>query len=383
MVNYTKTGKPKLIRLNTIDWSLGQLSGQLRFLSSEFEVVAAADDSGLLAGVAEREGVRTVAVPMKRKISLASDLRSLVTLYRLFRRERPFIVHTNTPKASLLSMIAARAARVPNRVYTVTGLRFETTHGPMRSILKTMERITCACATKVIPEGDGVKATLLRERITSKPMQKILNGNINGIDLGHFDRTPEIVKQAAEIRGGSDAFTFIFIGRMGRDKGINELVAAFDRLCAERQDVRLLLVGWFEDELDPVLPETKSTIDRNPDIVFVGYRDDIRPCLAASDSLVLPSYREGFPNVLLQAGAMGLPSIVTDVNGSNEIIADGRNGTIIPKQDTEALLRAMRDMVGSPEKTAKMAKQARPMIAARFAQQDVWRAILEMYKRLG
>ncbi len=378
----SKTGKPKLIRLNTIDWALLQLSGQLRFLSSEFEVIAAADDSGLLAEVAKREGVRTVAVPMKRKISLVSDFRSLIALYRLFRRERPFIVHSSTPKASLLSMIAARAARVPNRIYTVTGLRFETTHGLMLSILKTMERITCACATKVIPEGDGVKATLQRERITRKPLQKILNGNINGVDLGHFDRTPEVLKQASEIRGSSDAFTFVFIGRMGRDKGINELVAAFDRLCTERQDVRLRLVGWFEDNIDPVLPETKSTIERNPNIDFAGYWDDVRPCLAASDALVLPSYREGFPNVLLQAGAMGLPSIVTDVNGSNEIIVNGHNGTIIPKQNTDALLSAMRDMVSSPEKTAKMAEQARPMVAARFAQQDVWRAILKMYKQL-
>ena len=181
----------KLFRLNTIDWSLGMLSGQLKFLNQEFEVVAVANDSGILKEVAEREGVRTIGAPMHREISIAADCRSLVALYKLFRRERPYIVHSNTPKASLLSMVAAWAARVPHRIYLVTGLRFETTHGILRFILKTMERITCLCATKVIPEGDGVKETLRREHITRKPLQKIHHGNINGIDLEHYTRTPE------------------------------------------------------------------------------------------------------------------------------------------------------------------------------------------------
>lgn len=383
LTDYRSINKPKLIRLTTIDGSLySLLQGQLGYIGSEFEVIAAADDSGLLAKVAEREGVRTVAVPMKREISLAADCRSLVALFRLFRRESPFIVHANTPKASLLSMVAAWAARVPNRLYTVTGLRFETAHGPLRFILKTMERITCLCATKVIPEGDGVKETLLRERITRKPMQKIHNGNINGIDLDHFDRTPEVMKKAEEIRGGSDDLTFIFIGRMVRDKGINELVAAFDKLCAERPNIRLMLVGRFEDDLDPVLPETKRTIQSNPKIVEAGYQTDVRPYLAASDVLVLPSYREGFPNVVLQAGAMGLPSIVTDINGCNEIITDGRNGTIIPKQNADELYRAMRMLSENPKTIAKMAEQARPMIADRYRQQDVWRAMIDMYRQL-
>lgn len=358
------------------------LRGQLRFLNQEFEVVAVADDSGKLAEVAEREGVRTIGVPMHREISIAADCRSLVALYKLFRRERPHIVHSNTPKASLLSMVAAWAARVPHRIYLVTGLRFETTHGVLRFILKTMERITCLCATKVIPEGDGVKATLLRERITRKPLQKIHNGNINGIDLVHFDRTEEVMARARKIRNGSEDFTFIFIGRMVRDKGINELVAAFDRLNREIPATKLLLVGKFEDELDPVLPETKRTIEQNKKIEFAGYQNDIRPFLVASDVAVLPSYREGFPNVVIQAGAMGLAQIVTDINGCNEVVIEGRNGLIIPKQNEQALYEAMRRLATNRELTAKMASEAREMVASRYRQQDVWEAILEMYKGL-
>ena len=372
----------KLFRLNTIDWSLNMLRGQLRFLNQEFEVVAVADDSGVLQEVAEREGVRTIAVPMRREISIAADCRSLVTLYKLFRRERPHIVHSNTPKASLLSMVASWAARVPHRIYLVTGLRFETTHGILRFILKTMERITCLCATKVIPEGDGVKDTLRREKITRKPLQKIHHGNINGIDLEHYARTPEVVQRATEIRDGSEDFTFIFIGRMVRDKGINELVAAFDRLNREIPATKLLLVGKFEDELDPVLPETKQMIENNPKIEFAGYQNDVRPFLVASDVAVLPSYREGFPNVVIQAGAMELAQIVTDINGCNEIVVDGRNGLIVPKQNEEALYEAMRRLATDRELTARMAASAREMVATRFRQEDVWDELLKMYKSL-
>lgn len=372
----------KLFRLNTIDWSLNMLRGQLRFLNQEFEVVAVADDSGELAKVAEREGIRTIGVPMRREISLAADCRSLVALYKLFRRERPHIVHSNTPKASLLSMVAAWATRVPHRIYLVTGLRFETTHGILRFILKTMERITCLCATKVIPEGDGVKDTLRREKITRKPLQKIHHGNINGIDLEHFARTPEVVQRAKDIRSGSDDFTFIFIGRMVRDKGINELVAAFDRLNQELPTTKLLLVGKFEDELDPVLPETKQIIEKNPKIVFTGYQNDVRPYLVAADVAVLPSYREGFPNVVIQAGAMGLAQIATNINGCNEVVIDGQNGLIIPKQNEQALYEAMLRLATDRELTAKMAASAREMVATRYRQQDVWEAILKMYKSL-
>ena len=372
----------KLFRLSTIDGSLNFLRGQLRFLNQEFEVVAVADDSGVLQEVAEREGVRTIAVPMRREISIAADCRSLVTLYKLFRRERPHIVHSNTPKASLLSMVAAWAARVPHRIYLVTGLRFETTHGILRFILKTMERITCLCATKVIPEGDGVKDTLRREKITRKPLQKIHHGNINGIDLEHYARTPEVVQRATEIRDGSEDFTFIFIGRMVRDKGINELVAAFDRLNREIPATKLLLVGKFEDELDPVMPETKQMIENNPKIEFAGYQNDVRPFLVASDVAVLPSYREGFPNVVIQAGAMGLAQIVTDINGCNEVVVDGRNGLIVPKQNEEALYEAMRRLATDRELTARMAASAREMVATRFRQEDVWDELLKMYKSL-
>lgn len=373
----------KILRLTTADISLNSLiKGQLRYLSQYFEVVGVASDTGVLEHVGEREGVRTVNVPMHREISLFADVKSLFALIKLFRHERPDIVHANTPKASLLGMVAAWLCRVPNRIYTVTGLRFETTSGVMRFVLKTMERITCFCATKVIPEGDGVKAALLREHITRKPMQKIHNGNINGVDLDWYDRTEEVMQSAEKIKGDGEEFRFVFVGRIVRDKGICELVEAFTRLRMVRPDVKLMIVGRFEEDLDPLPYSTRDFLNTCPAVELAGYQSDVRPYIAASNVLVLPSYREGFPNVILQAGAMGLPVIVTDVNGSDEVVEQGVNGIIVPKYDVEALYNAMLTMVNNADKTKQMSDVARKMIAERFDQRDVWAATVEMYKQL-
>ena len=189
------------------------------------------------------------------------------------------------------------------------------------------------------------------------------------------------MKQAAAYRK-EGCFTFCFVGRIVRDKGINELVSAFVRLHKLYPQVRLLLVGPFEKELDPVLPETDKTIQEHPAIRFMGFQPDVRPFLVASDTLVLPSYREGFPNVVLQAGAMGLPSIVTDINGSNEIIIQNENGVIIPSKDEGLLYRAMENFLLHPEEVERMAEKARPLIASRYDRMVMWEALLKEYKRI-
>lgn len=372
---------PKLMRVTTHDISLDSLlRGQLGFMASNgFDVVGVAADTGRLDNVRSREGVRCIDLPMNRQISPFSDLRSLWKMIRTMRRERPDIVHSNTPKGSLLAMTAAWLCRVPVRVYTVTGLRFETATGLFRFILKSMERITCSCATEVIPEGDGVARALKREGITSRPLRKIHNGNINGIDLTHFD--PEAV--APIRRFDSGIVTFIFIGRVVRDKGVTELVRAFDRLSRECQGkVRLLMVGPYEPELDPVDDSIRMIIKENTAIAHVGHQSDVRPWLASADVLVLPSYREGFPNSVLEAGAMGLPVIVTDVNGADEIIDPGVNGFIVPKRDVEALYDAMVRLIAEPDLRRSMARAARGVIMDKFNRKDIHQATLDRYREL-
>lgn len=374
--------KPKLIRLTTVALSLDVLlRGQLRFLNRTFEVIAVASGREPLDAVGQREGVRTVEIPMQRNIAPMADLVSLWRLFRLFRREKPHIVHANTPKGSLLGMLAARLAGVPHRLYTVTGLRFETERGLLRLLLLTMERITCACATRVIPEGRGVRDTLLREQITRKPLEVIHNGNINGIDLDWYARRDDVLRIAAGFRT-KERFTFCFVGRLVRDKGIEELVRTFCRLTDRHPDARLLLVGPFEPELDPLHPDTEREILGNPRIRYTGYQTDIRPWLAASDALVFPSHREGFPNVLLQAAAMDLPAIATDINGCNEIILPGTNGVLVPVCDEDALFRAMSHFIEDPDRTSQMGAQARQSVAQRFNSRDVWESLKNLYCNL-
>lgn len=350
-------------------------------LSGHYEVVAVSSPGEEMRVLEEREGVRTIAIPMERRISLIKDFISLIRLIVLFAKEKPDMVHSITSKAGLLSMLAAWITRVPVRMHTFTGLVFPTATGKMQKLLIAMDRLTCFCATHINPEGEGVKRDLVDYKITSKPLHIIANGNVNGIDLEHFDRTPEVMEKAWFYRE-EGIFTFCFVGRMVKDKGINELVRSFLRLYQENGRVRLLLVGPFEKELDPVLPEVEEQILHHLGICSVGFQGDVRPFLAASDALVFPSYREGFPNVVIQAGAMGLPAIVTDINGCNEIVLPEQNGVVIPPKNEQALYEAMKYFVTHPEDVEKMAANTRPLIASRYEQRMVWDALLAEYKSI-
>ena len=372
--------KKKVIRISTVPMSLNLLlQGQLKMLSADYEVVAVSSPGKDLEEVALREGVRTVAIPMERRISPLKDLVSLYQLMVLFRKEKPWMVHSLTPKAGLLAMLASRLCRVPVRIHTFTGLVFPSTTGLKRQLLMATDRLTCACATLVNPEGKGVKRDLEHFDITKKPLYIIGNGNINGIDLDYFCRTPEVMEQAATYRE-PDCTTYCFVGRMVGDKGINELITAFTHLYQSHPECRLLLVGPFEEKLDPVRPETRSAIEHHAAIRFVGWQDDIRPFLAASDIFVFPSYREGFPNVVLQAGAMDLPSIVTNINGCNEIISDGVNGLIIPPKDAEQLEAAMQQLLVDLPRRQRMARKARLWIAERYERKALWEKLKKVYQ---
>lgn len=367
--------KKKIVRSSTIPQSLSTFcKGVLRELSHEYEVVAISSPGDALDEVRTREGVRTIAVPMERHISLFKDLKSLWRMWRVLRAEKPDMIHSITPKAGLISMMAAWLAGVPVRVHMFTGLVWPTSTGLKRRILMATDWLTCACATHIIPEGEGVKADLLNHHITRKPLQVLGYGNIRGIDLDYFD--PE---KFVDDRRHEDGFTFVFVGRIVRDKGINELIQAFDRLHLEHPQTRLVLVGPREDNLDPVLPETLQRIDQGDGIEAVGRQSDVRPFYTGADALVFPSYREGFPNVVIEAGAMGLPSIVTDINGSREIIVDGETGIIVPPQDAEALYQAMKRFVEDDKMVKALAAKARPLIASRFEQGYVRNCLYDFY----
>ena len=405
--------RKKLIRVTTADISLNSLlKGQLNFLNQYFEVIGVAKDTGVLKVVSEREGIRVVDAPLERPISLVKDIKGLWFLYRLFRKEKPWCVHANTPKGSLLAMIAAWFACVPHRVYTVTGLRYQGAHGVLRMILKTMERLSCLFATNVIPEGQGVLQCLKRDNITKKSLQVIHYGNINGKDTEFFSRDNTIqtasLKQAdkqiflrdlsekearslvrSELGFSNNDFIFVFIGRLVNDKGLGELADALRKLEDEKFEIKLLLIGEIDGEDDALAKDKLNYLMQSKNVKYIGVQSDIRPYLMASDVLVFPSYREGFPNVPLEAGALGLPAIVTNINGSNEIIEDGVNGKIIQSpldnkgmrvnDITIELYTMMKWFYYHPEEVKRMGENARPIICERYEQQNVWNALLKFY----
>ncbi|MGV4438329.1 glycosyltransferase family 4 protein [Ornithobacterium rhinotracheale] len=380
-----KNSQIKLFRTATVPISLNiLLRGQLKFLNQFYEVTAVSGKGKNLEAVQQREGVKTMQVEMQRQISPFKDLVSLIEMYQLLKKEKPTIIHSITPKAGLLSMVAGKMAGVPIRIHTFTGLIFPYRTGFLQKILILMDKVLCACATHIFPEGKGVKHDLQRYGITHKPLEIIANGNVNGIDTDYFSKeqiSEETLNTLREQYNIShDDFVFCFVGRLVKDKGIIELIDAFTEL--NNPKTKLILVGKEEPKLDPLPAETIQKMNENPNIIRTGFQSDIRPFLALSHAFVFPSYREGFPNVVLQAQSMELPCIVTDISGSNEIIENNINGTIIPKQNTEELERAMRNYQHNHVALAVLKNNTRKNIIAKYTQQHVWECLHEKYEQI-
>ena len=393
----------KLFRITTVPVSVEKLLGkQLTFMNQFYEVTAISSDKEDLERVGQELGIRTKAIEMTRKITPIQDLKSLWQMYCYLKKEKPNIVHTHTPKAGLIGMIAAKLAGIKVRLHTVAGLPLMETSGVKRKVLNLVEKLTYACATKVYPNSYGLKDFILKEKFCPPHKLKVIgNGSTNGIDTTYFDPALFSPQQKKEIRQQwqleEDDFVWIFVGRLVKDKGINELVVAFRQLTEEFNDSenknssvdnirnrapKLLLVGPLEPELDPLLPETLREMEHNKNILTVGYQKDVRPYLAAADALVFPSYREGFPNVVMQAGAMELPSIVTDINGCNEIIKNNENGMIISVKNNDQIYNALLKLMADLSLYNKMKSQAREYIVQRYDQKLIWNAILAEYREL-
>ncbi|GAB5522315.1 MAG: glycosyltransferase family 4 protein [Roseivirga sp.] len=375
----------KLVRITTVPVSLKYLlRGQFKHFSSlGFDVVAVSADGPEIEEFVQEEGVSHRVIPLTRKITPFKDLYCIFKLYALIRREKATIVHTHTPKAGLIGMIAAYLARVPVRMHTVAGLPLMGTAGMKKKVLIGVEEITYRFATNVYPNSHALK-NFIKQNICDddNKIKVIANGSSNGIDTQFFKRTPELEEQAKAIRSehgiSEDAMVAIFIGRITGDKGMNELMSAMSQI----KTLKLFLVGDFEPDLDPLSPEAMTELNGNPDIIWVGFRSDVRPYLMAADFLVFPSYREGFPNVPLQAGALGLPGVLTDINGCNELVEHGVNGLLIEPRNAVSLEKAISRLMNEPELFASMKREARRMVEERYGREVVWKALEEEYSQL-
>ena len=373
--------KKKIIRTVTVPQSLVLFEEvMMRMNRDGYEMIVVTSPGDRLETFKQRHPQeRTIEIPMERRISLTKDLKSLWQMIKVMRKEKPYMVHSMTPKAGLLTMISGWLTGVPVRVHTFTGLVWPTETGLKRKILLATDWITCACATHVIPEGQGVLDDLKNHGVCKKPMKVLGYGNVMGVDMERFNPA-----RFADVKKDESIFRFVFVGRIVGDKGINELVEAFVRLNMEYPATQLTLVGKYEANLDPVKPETLKVIEENPYIDACGlkYGDDLLVEYMKSDCFVMPSYREGLPNTVMEAGAMGLPSVVTDINGSREIIIHGDNGLIVPSKNSDALYEAMKHMIEDTSAREKMAAKARSLIDSRFEKSFVQGCLIEFYKEI-
>jgi glycosyltransferase involved in cell wall biosynthesis len=381
------TTKPRLLRITTVPISLKiLLRGQLSFFQKKgFEVLTASDDGPEVQQLIE-DGIPHCVVPMTRKITPARDLISLFKLILLIRRFKPDIVHTHTPKAGLLGMMASRICRIPVRIHTVAGLPLMERSGLVKRILIATEKITYSCATGVFSNSEGLRSyihSVIRPKTTVRVLGK---GSSNGIDLNYFSSSSYLHEQALILRNkysiSSNDTVFCFVGRIVRDKGINELVDAFDRL-SKKISAKLILVGPFEDNLDPIAPAARQLINDHPGIISLGYVQDVRPALAASDIFVFPSYREGFPNVVMQACALELPAIATDINGCNEIVKNGITGLLVKPKNVSALFESMDHLASDKMQRIRMGKAGRCYVEDNFDQQKIWNELHGIYTSFG
>lgn len=370
----------KIIRAVTVPQSLGFCrDNMIKMREMGYDMVAVSSSGEDLNKLRDNDGFYCVEVPMERHISLTRDLKSLWLMIKVIRKEKPYMVHSMTPKAGLLTMLAGWLTGVPIRVHTFTGLVWPTAIGLKRKILMATDWITCACATHIIPEGQGVLDDLKNHKVCRKPMKVLGYGNVKGVDMERFNP-----KRFADVKKDENKFRFVFVGRIVGDKGINELVEAFVSLNKEHPNTQLTLVGKYEAHLDPVKPETLKLIEGSSCIDACGprYGDDLLVEYMKSDCFVMPSYREGFPNTVMEAGAMGLPSVVTDINGSREIIIHGENGLIVPPKNTDALYEAMKQMVEDASVREKMTTNARPFIESRFEKSFVQGCLIKFYEEI-
>ncbi|MCW5520389.1 glycosyltransferase family 4 protein [Aureitalea sp. L0-47] len=379
--------KRKLVRITTVPISLEKLlEGQLAFMSNYFDVIAVSSCKQQLNAYGNKEGVRTYHLPMTRKITPLKDLYCVYRLYRFLKKEKPVIVHTHTPKAGIVGMMAARLARVPIRLHTVAGLPLMEASGFKRKILNVVEKKTYSYSTKVLPNSRGLKEIIVEEGFCSASKLEVLGeGSSNGIDCDYFSpqhfTKEQIWAKREELGISSDDSVFVFIGRIVKDKGIDELVRAFELLAKEMDNCKLLLVGPFENDLDPVSANTQRTVNEHSSIMCTGYQADVRIYLALSDFMVFPSYREGFPNVVMQAGAMELPVIASNINGCNEIIENGVNGLLVPVKDAESIYRSMQQLLQDKKLSEELKNNARMRIVERYDRLKMWNTILAEYER--
>ena len=374
----------KLIIITTVPMSLATLvKGQAKYLSSYFDVKLVTSFSEKNQEISKDEGVELKSIDMTRQITIIKDLRALIELYKYFKNQKPDIVYTFTPKAGLLGMMASFLSRVPVRIHNIVGMPLMEATGKKFILLKFIERLTYFFSTNLFCNSFGLKK-FINENLTKKDVKVIAQGSINGVDTEFFKNTKtldekELIRDKFKI--DKKDFVITFVGRIVKDKGINELIEAFVNLSKKYNNLKLLLVGDYEEHLNPIKKENKILIDSLDSIITVGFQNDIRDFLSITDLFVLPSYREGLPNSLIEAGSFGIPLLATNINGCNEIIDDGITGILVEKKSAKKLEEAIDKLLEDKELYNSIKLKVRDRIIEKYEQKYFWNELKNEIKK--
>lgn len=374
--------RPHIVVGITASQSCLILGGRLRTLrEAGFRVTLVSGPGELLTRTAAEEGVESIAVPMRREMAPVSDLWSLMRLCWLLYRLKPEITEFSTPKAGLLGSVAAMLCGVPSRVYLLRGLKLETSTGVKRRILLAAERLASACSHAVLCNSESLRNIALALRVApASKLHMLGSGSSNGVDVEHFSPGPGILR--ARLCLPSDAPVVGFVGRLTRDKGLPELVEAFDAIMAAKPLAHLLLVGWFDAAEDALDRDLRVRIKNHPRIHMTGYVADTAPYYRVMDVMVLPTWREGFPNVVLEAAASGIPVVTTLCTGSRDTVVPEVTGLLIPPGYPAAISEAVLQLLRNHARRCRMGMAARAWVLENYVKDYVLGLTVRCYKSL-
>lgn len=381
--------KHKLIRIATVPMALAYpLQGQSSFMHAHgMDVTMISSDGREMKLLLQQENCPHIIVPMTRSITPFRDMKCIFQLIKIFKKLKPDIVHTETPKAGLVGMIAAKLCGVKVRIHTVAGLPLMVEKGFKLKILEWVEKITYAAATNVWPNSNSLKNFILQHKFTAeKKLLVVGKGSSNGIDINRFSpekldtKILEEIKQS--IQYDKENIYLLFIGRLVLDKGIVELIHVFKQLQAQNSKLKLILAGHFERSLDPLPVDVEKQIAENKNIIHINWTDKVPYYLALSNIFVFPSYREGFPNVLLEAGAMKTPIVCSRIAGNVDIVEDRITGRIFESQNENDLERVLTDALNNLPQLKEMAALLQQNILKNYGREVFWQTMLKEYNNL-
>ncbi len=379
----------RICRVATVPFFFNHhLGGQLRDIRRAGHELHIACSSGpgyeKLAAIVGEGRVHRVEIP--RRISPVGDLRAFGKLISLFRRQRFDVVHSTTPKAGLLSAIAAKVAGIPVRMHTFTGQQWMELSGLLRSVSIASDRLVARLNTQCYTDSQSQRTFLIEKGIAAADRLLVLaNGSLSGVDVNHLADVRASVDRGAlrkELAIPDGSFVVTFIGRVTRDKGILELLSAFEAGSREAPESFLIIVGPVETQKDVALGKALAGASGHPRIRLTGYDPAAERYLCITDVLCLPSYREGFGNVVLEAAVMGVPTVGTRIIGLIDAVEDGKTGILVPAKDPAALAAALECLRRNPQQRAKLGEEARTRAITQFSAERLSRAVLAEYERL-